>query len=110
MATKTRSQMVDLTLQRLGVLAAGQNATAADSALVGSVVDSIHDQLRKRGLAPFATSAFPSWAQAPFAKILAEEVAPYFGKQMPGRQDGERDLAEQMSAKVHPRPVEFKAY
>lgn len=107
MATKTRAEMITLTMRRLGVLGQGASASAADAAIVGDALDSIHDQLRKKGLANYATSAFPMWAQEPFAKVLGEEVAPYFGLERPGwRKSGELDLAEQMQGKRHQRSIE----
>ncbi len=103
--------MVGMCLERLGVLAAGQSVSANDLAAVGPVLDSLHDQLRKKGLAPFATSAFPMWAQQPFTKALAEEVGPIFGRMQPGgREVGEKELAEQLSGKRHARPTKVQSF
>lgn len=103
--------MITKSLQRLGVL--GQSGTASGYLvdLVGPIVDSLHHQLRKDGLAPYATSAFPEWAQEPFAKAMEEEAGPYFGKPRAGmRAAGEREMAKQMQAKRHPRPIRFKDF
>jgi hypothetical protein len=111
-ADMTRANMIDKVLQRLGVLAAGQSANANDAALVGDALDSNHAQYRKRRLAPFATSAFPDWAQEPFAKIISAEVAPYFGIRGLGNEklDGESDLYEQLESRRNYRPARFKAF
>jgi hypothetical protein len=111
MADQTKAEMIDRTLRRLTVLAAGQTASGNDSALVGPVLDSLHSQLRKKGLCPFATSAFPDWAQESFAKALCEEVGPYYGKPRPGwRQEAEEDLTEQMTAKRHRLPARVLSF
>lgn len=112
MATKTRAQMIDHVLQRISVLAAGQSATADDSALVGPILDSLHDTLRARGLAPFATSAFPMWAQEAFTKILSSEIAPYFGVQpsVSDVRDGESELRRQLKTHNRGNPVNAKYY
>jgi len=110
MADMTRAQMIDKVLQRLGVLGAGQSASAEDADLVGKTLDGIHSQYRKLRLAPFATSAFPDWAQEPYAKIIAAQVAPYFGKgdDMAVREDarkGHQELGEQLQGEALGAPV-----
>jgi hypothetical protein len=111
MATKTRAEMIDFTLQYLGVLGAGQSANANDAAVVGSVIDAVHPELRKAGLASFATSAFPDWAWLGFVKAISEEAAPFFGLARPGfRRAGERELARQMEAKKHEHAIEAEYY
>jgi hypothetical protein len=111
-ATLNRAQMIDKVLQRLGVLGGGQAATAEDAALVGPVLDTVHTQRRKRGLANFATSAFPEWAQEPFAKVIAREAGPYFGLRSEeldaDAREGELELAAQMQGRRHAVPVRFK--
>jgi len=107
MATKTRAEMIDLVLKRLGILGAGQSATAEDAVEVGGVIDAMHAELRPFGLVPFAKSAFPEWAQEGFAKVVGETVAPAFGMSKQGwRKMGERDLSRQMQAKRHRRAIE----
>lgn len=104
--------MIEKVLLRLGVLAAGQTASAEDSTLVGGVLDSLVSQYRHRGLAPFATSAFPEWAQEPFAKIISADAGPYFGKyeMQAERKVGERELAEQMQGKRHGARIKARYY
>lgn len=115
MADKTRAQMIDHVLKRLGVIGAGQSASAEDTDLVGSVLDTVHSQYRKRGLANFAISAFPDWAQEPFAKLVAAEAAPHFGLRgdvsiIGDGREGERQLAEQMQGRRHPIRVRTRYY
>lgn len=117
MATKTRAEMISRVLTRLGVLAAGQTATDEDSDLAGEVLDSLHKSHTKRGLAPYATTAYPEWAQRSVVKIAAHELASDFG--ITGQRlaefaqaaiGAERDLSEQVAAQSHAAPTRFKAY
>lgn len=111
MATLTRLQMVDKVMRRLGVLGAGQSAGANDAAEVGQVLDNLHDEYRALGLAPFATSAFPTWAQEPFAKIIGEDAAPYFGLNRQGWKDqGQRDLTKQLRTHNKGNPIRAKYF
>lgn len=117
MATKTRAEMIALAMQRLGVLGAGQTPSSEDSDLVGGVLDSVHDQYNKRGLAPFATSAFPAWSQEPYSKIIAAAIGPYFGYRgatlAPLIQEsriGERELYIQLEVGELNAPTEFRSY
>ena len=99
--------MITKVLRRPGVLGASESADASDSALAGDVLDSLHDQLRKEGLAPYATSSFPEWAQEPFTKCLEEDLAPYFGKSRQGAKgQGMHELAAQVESKRHARSTE----
>lgn len=75
----TKAEIADLVLEELGVKAAGVAASAADVASVESRIDSVMDQLRGRGLAPFEISAVPDWAQEPLSKIVAYRLVNIFG-------------------------------
>lgn len=115
MADKTRDEMITQVLRRLGILGQGQTAPSNLSTIVGDVIDSVHPQYRKRGLAPFATSAFPDWSQEPFAKIFAREAAPYFGKRgdaaiISDGAMGDRELAEQMQGRRNALPTRIKDF
>ena len=112
MANLTRAQMVDRVLQRLNVLGAGQSAPAADSTLVGEIVDSIYNQFRARGRAPFAISAFPEWAQEPFIAIFSYHAAPYYGTRHPvsDLKTGENDLVKQLRTHNQGNPTRAKYY
>ena len=107
MADQTRAQTITRVLQRIGVLGVGQTADTNDETLVGTVLDSIYADLRKRGLAPFLSSAVPDWAQEPFAKVLSFHAAAYFGKAGDPSDValGERELFAQTAGYKHPLPV-----
>jgi hypothetical protein len=79
MATLNRDAMIARVLQALGVVASGETAQAADSTLVGEVLDSAHDRLEKLGLAPFSLTNVPEWAQVPLRDYVALDCAPPFG-------------------------------
>ena len=80
MATLTKAQLATWVLQHLAVLAAGESASAADSAHVEQAIDAVHAELRKEGLVPFATSAIEEWAQIPLRDFVALEVGHAFGR------------------------------
>lgn len=109
MATKTRAEMINWVLEHLGVKAATATVTAEDSTAAGRVIDSVHARLRREGLAPFATSAFPEWAQQPFVDIVAPELAGTYligGERLQrleiGREHGRREIARQVASMKHP--------
>lgn len=112
MATKTRAEMISFMLEHIGVRAANQSARAEDSTLAGTVLDSLHTRLRKEGLAPYATSAFPEWAQIPFAEVAGPELAPSFrigGEAYAVLEQraahGYREMQRQTSGYRHPIPI-----
>lgn len=115
MATLTRAEVAERALQALGVLAAGQDAVAEDTNRAGEAVDYVHALLRKEGLAPWATSAVPEWAQSAFIHLVAVELVPTFGVSgerlqslMALADKGRKDLCIQMFGERHQLPV--KAY
>jgi hypothetical protein len=67
-------------LEHLGVLGAGDTAATADATLVDELVDAAHEELRRFGVVPFATSAIPSWAQDQLKVYVAAMAGPAFGK------------------------------
>ncbi len=79
MADWTRANLIDRALEHIGVLAAGATVASADSTRAGEAIDSAHERLRKFGLAPFATSAIPPWAQMAFRDYVAGDLAQLFG-------------------------------
>jgi hypothetical protein len=109
MADWTKAMLSSNVLQYLGVTPAGQAASSEDDTLCQSVIDSVHEQLEKLGLAPFATSAIPEWAQWPLVKYVAMETAPAFGvtgqrlvELAAGQVSGRRELEQQTAGRVHP--------
>lgn len=104
MATKTKAQIATLVLESLGVKAAGVAASAEDSERVEDAIDSVHDQLRARGLAPFELATVPEWAQEPLADYVAGSLSMLNVFRVSGeragllrqaRQEGYRILLEQ---------------
>jgi hypothetical protein len=101
-ATLNRDAMIARVLEGLGVVATGQTPVAADSTLVGEILDSVHDRLDKVGLAPFKLTAVPEWAQVPLRDVVAHDCAAPFGivgqafaDLAARKREAERSLAEQ---------------
>ena len=117
MATKTRAEMIAWTLENIGVKASTVTARAEDDTKAGRALDSLYARLRKEGLAPYATSAFPDWAQQPFVDLLSLDLAPIYSLQ-PGRVQvisdaasrGRIELAKQVAGMKHPRRVRATYY
>ena len=66
-------------LQHLGVLAAGESATAEDHQLVREALTGAHAQLATRGLVPFELDEIPEWAQLPLRDYVAYQLASSYG-------------------------------
>lgn len=83
MADWTAGELATAVLKELGVVGAGQTASAEDSGEVTVRWTSIHAQLRKEGLANFgdgaSTAEIPDWAQEPLVKHVAGKCAALFG-------------------------------
>jgi hypothetical protein len=112
MADLTKAQLASRILEHLGVKAAGQSASATDSAFVEEAIDAAHERLRKFGLAPFAISAIPPWAQIPLRDYVSGDVAQSFGLggarlgEFKGAQAlAERDLGRQVSGYRHAKRI-----
>jgi hypothetical protein len=87
-------------LEHLGVLAAGETAATADQTFVDEQIDAAHDELRKFGYVPFATSAIPSWAQIPLRDWVAAAVGQSYGKPWTDAEvEGRKRIAEQRLAR-----------
>jgi hypothetical protein len=105
MATLTKAELRNRVLEHIGVVAAGESGSAEDGDLVDEAIDSAHAQLRKFGLAPYATSAVPEWAQPLLRDYVAGIVGPSFGlgeAHAPGKAMAEREMARQVSGFKHP--------
>lgn len=110
MADIAKAALRNRVLEHLGVLAAGETAATADATLVDELVDAAHEELRRFGLVPFATSAIPSWAQDPLKLYTAAMAGPAFGKySLPEieamKAAARRTLATQVAGYKHPIPV-----
>lgn len=82
MATMTRADVIKGVLEYLRVIDGVDDVPAEDSTRVGYIVDSVHDQMRQQGRAPWALSAVPEYAQTPLIRVVAAECMPYYGKPM----------------------------
>jgi hypothetical protein len=112
MATLTKAQLSARVLEHLGVKSAANAANGHDDATVQEAIDAAHAKLRRFGLAPFATSAIPEWAQIPLRDYVTGDVAQGFG--MSGQrlmefkaaaQAAERELYRQTSGTRQPMPI-----
>lgn len=117
MATLTQSEMANRALEVLGVKHAGQDPSNEDSNRAQEAVLSAWYRLRKEGVAPFAVSAVPEWAQTALAHIVALDLAAVFGVSgeryqllAAGALQGRRDMATQAAGKRHYVPVEFDEF
>lgn len=80
--TKTRSDLAQRALQRLGVVAAGQAASAEDMAIALAQVDPLYAELVSRDvMAGVDMDAIPDEYFLPIADRLAAELGPDFGIQ-----------------------------
>lgn len=111
------AELIDFVLETLGIKAAGDSATAEDSASATIVIESLHDRLTGDGLVAFELSAIPKWATVPLATMAAYELGPVFGitgerlQDLASRYNGARDeLARQTAAKKPPLPVRTNCY
>jgi hypothetical protein len=99
-------------MEFLGVKPAGQAASAEDDLKVQSIIDGIHEELKRHGLVPFETSAIPEWAQQPMTKAVAAHAGPYFGLPYNEQlyQVGYRALKTQTMGDPLPRPLKGNYY
>lgn len=79
MATWTQAEWATASLVRLGIVAAGQAASAEDQTLANDKAGQIYPQLRRKGLAPFAVATIPEGVQDQLEAILAYKLTPHFG-------------------------------
>jgi len=77
----TKAVLSSRVLRHLGVLAAGETATADDALLVGNHVEAAYEELNKIGTieAGFTSNAIPDWAQEAMRDRVAFLVAATFG-------------------------------
>ena len=92
MAVYTLSELYTAVLEDLGVVAAGQAASAADTAAVTQATAQVLDELEDENLVDWDPTAnsIPSDRFLPLVDIIAQQVAPKFGKP--------RDMAVQTMA------------
>lgn len=76
---KTRAQLVNETLTRLGALPAGQEAAPEDYAYVDGQVEPVLDDLSQRNVAVATPGGVPDAAYLHIAAVLAYHCRGYFG-------------------------------
>ena len=79
MAAITKAELRTRILESLGVLAAGETATAEDAARVDASIDAFFGDLSAYGTPSFATSSIPEFAQDAMRDCVAFRVAATFG-------------------------------
>lgn len=95
MSTITRSQLVELAAEELGVLGAGQSLDSEDQTKIDGRIDGLIAELSSRGIVDIANDEeIPSEMSGPLATCLAVECALTFGKpkDVGAREDAEGRL------------------
>lgn len=80
MSSISKAELRVRILQQLGVLAAGETASAEDASVVDAAIEAFHEgELKKFGTPSFATSATPEWAQDAMRDCVALRLVQVFG-------------------------------
>lgn len=115
MATVTKAQLRTRVLEKLGVLAAGEAASAEDAAKVDEVIDDLHEQLVQEGIAAWTTAAIPQGLAMAMTQWVARLAAPDFGLandepiQIQG-ETGEKKVRQLAAAGDPAEPIEAVYY
>lgn len=96
--TAIRTAIIGAALVRLGVIAAGETAAAADQALVSNSLDRLLDHLADAAVTDFDKGAIPETAQKALIDLLAAELADDYGL-TPPQQAGRAAAAN--AARLH---------
>lgn len=75
----TLAELRDKVLQRLGVLAAGENASPEDAALVEDALTGIQGELDQLNIALWTLDDVPDYAAGSMIRMALPEVGPSFG-------------------------------
>ncbi|OFW58440.1 MAG: hypothetical protein A2Y75_01650 [Candidatus Solincola sediminis] len=112
MATMTSQALTLRALERLGVKASDQPASAEDTILAQEQFDAAFAEYRYIGLCPFESSAIPEWAQDGLMQVVASRCSPFFGLgENPALEDlGRKKLAAQVSQTGFGVPVRAVYY
>lgn len=95
MASLTAAEFRNRVLEHIGYKPAGQGVGAEDGNLADEIVTAAHARLRTVGLAPFAISSIPEWAQIAFRDYVAGDIGGSFGygdKFKPSQYAAEKEL------------------
>lgn len=115
--SKTRSEIAQDVLERLGILGAGQSPSSEDQNRVEDIVQAEYEKLRRRGRAPYEISAVPSWADNDLADYIAPRCATLFRiapNQLQSlllmRKEAERSMNRETAQQPQHVPMEVKNY
>jgi hypothetical protein len=96
MAQWTAAEVRHAALEHLGIVGAGQAATAEDDDLAERRYVPLYANLRRKNLAPFARNAVDDWAWDSLPKLLAWKMVGAFGFTGARRQSLKDDRDEAM--------------
>lgn len=98
MATRTLAEQATETLKSLGVVGQGQTPSAEDQEKAEDALTSAYRQLRRRGLAPYASSTIPEEMWEPLERYVAASLGRHFGKPFDpiAREAAEEDIRKQV--------------
>lgn len=77
--TKTKAEIAGRVLEKLGVKAQGQNASAQDQILAEEAVASVHAKLTDQRRIEFDVELVPDWAWTPLIYLVARDLVDDFG-------------------------------
>lgn len=113
----TKADIAAAVLSRLGVLGAGQTPSGNDQNMVEKLVESQHQKLQRRGLAPYEIESVPEWAEDDLADFIAPKCATLFRispEQTQSllllRNEAFRSMSRETSGGYMGRQMETKAY
>lgn len=114
----TQAQLRDRVLQELGVLAAGETATAEDAELVEDVICAVHAMLRREFFVDWQLDSIPPEVIEPLMAVNAARLAGRFGLSTERRREllafgvqGMSDLATQcQTPEAGPDPIAATYY
>lgn len=81
--TRSIQDLATETMSRLGLLEAQETASSEDSALISARYQDKFEEWTFREFAWWPVDEIPNMAFGMIADMMAEEVAPHFGKQAP---------------------------
>ena len=76
---RTQSELVERTLQKIGVLEANEPIDASDDALVDKIYTDLLEDLRDEGLVYWDANAIPNVVFLAMVEVLGSKIMPEFG-------------------------------
>lgn len=108
----TRFDLAERALLEIGVLAAGETASAEDQSLAEMKFDAVHASLGARGLLRWTLSDIPIWAEEPLVQMTAALLLKPFGMQPDdsGWTGGEAEIRRCIQVDWTGGPTEFESF